>query len=56
MTTGAAFWAAALLMERTARTISRMWSGVVPQQPPMIRAPISKNRLAYSAMYSGVHM
>ncbi len=37
----------------TARTISRICSGVVPQQPPTADAPRSTYRLAYVARYSG---
>ena len=32
-----------------------MWSGVVPQQPPMILTPAQSRRRAYCAMYSGEH-
>ena len=33
--------------------ISLMWSGVVPQQPPITFAPAQMKRRAYCAMYSG---
>ena len=47
---------AALSSPPTARTISLMCFGVVPQHPLIILAPFSNNFLAYSAMYSGVHI
>ena len=34
--------------------IARTWAGVVPQQPPTIRAPTSTARAAKSAKYSGL--
>ncbi len=34
--------------------MTRKCSGVVPQQPPMMRAPESNDRRAYSAISSGV--
>ena len=34
--------------------IARKWSGVVPQQPPMIVAPQSRGRVAYYVIGSGV--
>ena len=39
----------------TAPTIARMWSGVVPQQPPtMFTNPLSANSWTISAIISGV--
>ncbi len=38
----------------TARLAIRMWAGVVPQQPPTPRTPISMYFLAYSVKYSGL--
>ena len=40
---------------RTSLRISLMCSGVVPQQPPTIRAPAFMKRAAYCAMYSPEH-
>ena len=40
---GAMVPAAAGLPSRVAR-IAAMWAGVVPQQPPTIRAPVSRSR------------
>ena len=37
-------------IEATTSLMRRMCSGVVPQQPPTIRAPASIARRAYSAM------
>ena len=39
--------------ERASARSSRMCSGVVPQQPPMMRTPAHRKRRAYCAMYSG---
>src|SRR5438105_4137279 len=44
----------ALPLRPSADRIAAMCDGVVPQQPPMIEAPASANRRAYSAKYSGV--
>ena len=41
-------------MERRNCFISRTIAGVVPQHPPMIRAPAWASLRAYSAMYSGL--
>ncbi len=38
---------------RAAR-MARRWSGIVPQQPPMMRTPASRASTAYSAISSGV--
>src|SRR5665213_4199629 len=32
-----------------------MWAAVVPQHPPTILAPASRNRREYCAIYSGEH-
>ena len=39
--------------ERVSERISLMWSGVVPQQPPITLTPAHSRRRAYCAMYSG---
>ena len=41
--------------ERVSERISLMWSGVVPQQPPITLTPAQSRRRAYCAMYSGEH-
>jgi hypothetical protein len=39
--------------DRVSEQINLMWSGVVPQQPPMMRTPAQSSRRAYCAIYSG---
>ena len=41
------------LQPRSSFLIVRIWSGPVPQQPPMILMPASAKRWNPSAMYSG---
>ena len=39
---------------RATFAMAPMWSGVVPQQPPMMLAPASISSFTWDAMYSGV--
>ena len=41
------------LPQDLAERMARVWLGVVPQHPPIMRTPAHNRRRAYCAMYSG---